>query len=227
MASRSTFSRWLKNRSLRLVPLVASGLISAWAKSCSDITVVNGDLEAEWAAAGKGCVYVTWHQRLFNLFFLNYRRPVTIMISRSKDGDMAAGAAQRVGFSSVRGSSSRGGATAMYQLIELMRARPQICAGMLGDGPRGPARKLKIGSLKIAQATGVPVLPFAYGAKRHKLFASWDRFMMPLPFSPLVVIFGKPVTIPVQVSSQELEDLRLEVEESLNELTKRCDLWWQ
>ncbi len=227
MASRSLISRWLKSKVLPLVPVVAAALISGWGKSCSPITVVNGELEAERAAVGQGCVYVTWHQRLFNLFFLKYRRPLTIMISRSKDGELAAGTAHRLGFASVRGSSSRGGSTAMYQLIEVMRDHPEICAGMLGDGPRGPARKLKMGTLKIAQATGVPVLPFAYGAKRHKLFASWDRFMIPLPFSPLVIIFGEPLAIPSQASSQELEELCLEVENSLNELAERCDLWWQ
>ncbi len=149
------------------------------------------------------------------------------MISRSKDGDLAAGAVQRLGFDSVRGSSSRGGSTAMNQLIEQMQNKSSICAGMLGDGPRGPARKLKMGTLKIAQATGVPILPFAYSAKRHKLFASWDRFMFPFPFSPLVVIFGEPFMIPSETSAEELEELRLKVENSLNELAERCDLWWR
>ena len=227
MLSYSPVSRWLKSKVLRLLPIAAAGLIRWWGKSCSAITVVNGDYEAERTAAGQGCVYVTWHQRFFNLYFLHHRRPLTIMISRSKDGDLAAGAAHRVGFATVRGSSSRGGATAMYQLIDVMRNRSATSAGMLGDGPKGPARKLKMGALKIAQATGAPILPFAYSAKRHKLFASWDRFMLPLPFSPLVVIFGEPLIVPSQASDKDLEELRLKVENSLNELTERCDLWWR
>ena len=228
MSSHSPVSRWLKSKILRLLPIVAAGLIRWWGKSCSAITVVNGGFEVERAAAGQGCVYVTWHQRLFNLYFLNqdYQRQVTIMISRSKDGDLASGLAHRYGFATVRGSSSRGGSTAMNQLIEEMRKRPSISAGMLGDGPKGPTRKLKMGTLKIAQATGAPILPIAYGAKRHKLFASWDRFMLPFPFSPLVVIFGEPIVVPSQSSDKELEELRLKVESSLNELTERCDLWW-
>lgn len=227
MASRSLVSRWLKSKFLALVSIVAAALISGWAKSCSPVTIVNGEFEAGRAGAGQGCVYVTWHQRLFNLFFIKYRRPVTIMISRSKDGDLASGAAQRLGFASVRGSSSRGGATAMYQLIEQMRVNSETCAGMLGDGPRGPARKLKMGALKIAQATGVPIIPFAYGAKRHKLFASWDRFMVPLPFSPLVVVFGEPIMVPQMASNEELELLRLKVENSLDETARCCDRWWR
>ena len=227
MPSPSSVSRWLKSKTLRLLPIAAATLIYWWGKSFFTIKVVNGDLEAERAETGQGCVYVTWHQRLFNLYFLRYRRPITIMISRSKDGELATGVVYRLGFATVRGSSSRGGATAMYQLIEAMRNRPSICAGMLGDGPKGPARKLKMGTLKIAQATGAPVLPFAYSAKRHKLFASWDRFMLPLPFSPLVVIFGEPLLVPPHASDKELEELRLKVESSLNELTERCDFWWQ
>ena len=227
MSSPSPVSRWLKSKALRLVPIAAAGLIHWWGKSFSAITVVNGDFEAERAAVGQGCVYVTWHQRLFNLYFLHYRRPITIMISRSKDGELATGAVHRLGFGSVRGSSSRGGATAMFQLIEVMRNQPATSAGMLGDGPKGPARKLKLGTLKIAQATGAPILPFAYSAKRHKLFASWDRFMLPFPFSPLVVIFAEPIIIPAQASEKELEELRLKVENSLNEITERCDFWWR
>lgn len=226
MSSSSSISRWLKSKTLPLLPVVAATLIYWWGKSFFAIKVVNGDLEAGWAETGHGCVYVTWHQRLFNLYFLRYRRPITIMISRSKDGELATGAAHRLGFATVRGSSSRGGATAMNQLIGAMQERPSLCAGMLGDGPKGPARKLKLGTLRIAQSTGAPILPFAYSAKHHKLFASWDRFMLPFPFSPLVVIFGEPIIIPLQASDKELEELRLKVENSLNELTQRCDLWW-
>jgi lysophospholipid acyltransferase (LPLAT)-like uncharacterized protein len=219
--------RRLKSAVLKKIPLIVAALTYLWGKSCARITVVNGDFEAELALSGRGCVYVTWHQRLLNLFFLKYRRPVTIMISRSKDGDLVAAVAEKLGFGTVRGSSSRGGATAMYQLIDKMREIPATSAGMLGDGPRGPARKLKLGTLKIAQETGVPIIPFAYSAKRHKLFASWDRFMMPFPFSPLVVCFGDPIKIPAAAENDELETLRLEVESSLDDLTSRCDNWWR
>ncbi len=219
--------RRLKSTVLKKIPPIVAALTYLWGKSCTRITVLNGDFESELALSGRGCVYVTWHQRLLNLFFLKYRRPVTIMISRSKDGDLVAAVSEKLGFGTVRGSSSRGGVTAMFQLIDKIKKNPETAAGMLGDGPRGPARRLKPGTLKIAQATGVPIIPFAYSAKRHKLFASWDRFMMPFPFSPLVVIFGDPITIPASAGSDELEILRRQVEESLNDLTCRCDEWWR
>ena len=227
MVSKVPIKRRLKNGFLRLIPPVLAGLTYCWQKSYARITVINGEFERAQAAAGKGCVYVTWHQRLFNLFFIKYRRPLTIMISRSRDGDMVSAVAEKFGFDTVRGSSSRGGATAMYQLIDKIRKNSSTSAGMLGDGPRGPARKLKLGTLKIAQETGIPVLPFVYSAKYHKLFASWDRFMLPLPFSPVVVIFGEPITIPAGVSGVELEDLRLQVETELMLLTEQSDAWWQ
>lgn len=219
--------RRLKNSILKKIPPVVVTLTYWWAKSCARITVVNGDFEAELALSGRGCVYVTWHQRLLNFFFLKYSRPVTIMISRSKDGDLVAAVAEKLGFDTVRGSSSRGGGTAMFQLIDKIKKNPAISAGMLGDGPRGPDRKLKLGTLRIARETGVPIIPFAYGAKRHKLFASWDRFMLPFPFSPLVVCFGNPIEIPASATNDDLKRLRLEVESSLNDLTRCCDNWWQ
>ncbi len=219
--------RRFKSAVLKKIPPVVAALTYLWGKSCARITVVNGDFESALALSGRGCVYVTWHQRLLNLFFLKYRRPVTIMISRSKDGDLVAAVAERLGFGTVRGSSSRGGATAMFQLIDKIKKSPATAAGMLGDGPRGPARRLKLGTLKIAQETGVPIIPFAYGAKRHKLFASWDRFMLPFPFSPLVVCFGDPILVPAVVADDEMESLRLQVETALNDLARRCDDWWQ
>lgn len=219
--------RRLKSTVLKKIPPIVAVLTYLWGKSCARITVVNGELEAELALSNRGCVYVTWHQRLLNFFFLKYRRSVTIMISRSKDGGLVAAVSEKLGFGTVRGSSSRGGATAMFQLIDKIKKSPETSAGMLGDGPRGPARKLKLGTLKIAQETGVPIIPFAYSAKRHKLFASWDRFMMPFPFSPLVVCFGDPILVPAEVAGAEMENLRLQVETSLNDLTRRCDEWWQ
>ena len=219
--------RRLKNIILKKLPPTVAALVYCWRKCCGKITVINGDFESQRVIAGAGCVYVTWHQRLFNIFFLKYQRPITIMISRSKDGDLVTAVAEKCGFGAVRGSSSRGGSTAMYQLIKEMQSNPATFAGMLGDGPRGPARKLKLGSLKIAQETGVPVLPVTYSARRHKLFASWDRFMLPLPFSPLVVMFGDPVMIPADLSNAELEGLRLKIEATLDDLTRQCDSWWQ
>jgi lysophospholipid acyltransferase (LPLAT)-like uncharacterized protein len=148
---------------------------------------------------------------------------MTIMISRIRDVDLAAGEAELICFGTVRGSSSRGGPAAMLELIERMKKDPGTCAGMLGDGPRGPARRLKMGTIRIAQATGAPIVPVAYGAKRRKLFSSWDRFLLPLPFSPLVAAFGDPVLVPETASVEELEAYRLRVEESLNQLVGLCD----
>ncbi|NPA25331.1 MAG: lysophospholipid acyltransferase family protein [Deltaproteobacteria bacterium] len=207
----------------RLLPVAGSVLVRLWGWSCFRIAVLNDEDERLRAAAGQGCVYVTWHQRLFNIYFLHHRRPITIMISRSRDGDLAARVAELLGFGTVRGSSSRGGPAAMLELIEEMKKKPGTCAGMLGDGPRGPARKLKMGTIRIAQATGVPIVPVAYGAKRRKLFSSWDRFLLPLPFSPLVAAFGEPVLVPENAPAEELEVYRKRVEESLNRLVSLCD----
>ncbi len=206
-----------------LLPLIGGVLVRLWGWSCFRIAVLNDEAERLRAAAGQGCIYVTWHQRLFNIYFFHHRRPITIMISRSRDGDLAARIAELLGFGTVRGSSSRGGPAAMLELIEGMKKNSGTCAGMLGDGPRGPARKLKMGTIRIAQATGAPIVPVAYSAKRCKFFSSWDRFLLPLPFSPLVVAFGEPVRVAENASAEELEDCRLRVEESLNRLATLCD----
>lgn len=216
--------RWLvKFMAAGLAPLLAF-LVCFWGKSFSRrMRVINGEVEASRFAAGQGCVYVTWHQRLFNSYFLKNRRPISIMISRSRDGDLVADLAQRLGFTSVRGSSSRGGGQALQEMVAVMKRQPELCAGILADGPRGPARKLKAGALKIAQLTGVPIQPVVYSAARAKFFASWDRFLLPWPFSPIVVIFGEPVNVPPEITPSEFETLRLEVENTLNQLAAEAD----
>ncbi|HDS15273.1 MAG TPA: DUF374 domain-containing protein [Proteobacteria bacterium] len=220
--------RRLKSLNLRkLLPPLVAVLVRAWGRSCRRLLVINGEFEARQVAAGRGCVYVTWHQRLFNIYFIHRPRRLSIMISRSRDGDLVAEVARRLGYESVRGSSSRGGSTAMFELVEKLRCRPGLCAGMLGDGPRGPARKLKPGAVRIAQLTGLPLLPMACGARWARFFASWDRFLLPLPFSPLVVIFGDPIWVPASTSTQEFEDIRQQVENRLNELAEQCDACWQ
>ncbi|MBN2706959.1 MAG: lysophospholipid acyltransferase family protein [Deltaproteobacteria bacterium] len=223
MFPTSFFRRRLKNKLFNLLPPLVAALVRVWGRSCRRIRVVNGGFEENRVAAGRGCVYVTWHQRLFNIYFIRRPRRLSIMISRSRDGDLVAEVARRLGYESVRGSSSRGGSTAMTELVEKLRRRPGLGAGMLGDGPRGPARKLKPGAVRIAQLTGLPLLPVAYGARRAKLFASWDRFMLPLPFSPLVVIFGDPIWVPASTSTQVFEEIRRQVEDRLNELAEQCD----
>ena len=148
----------------------------------------------ELAAArrdGRRVIFALWHGELLPLLWHQRGERVAIVISEHRDGEIIAQIAESLGYSTVRGSSSRGGSRA---LIGLMRA---IDSGLDGaitpDGPRGPARVFAPGAAIAAQRTGALVAPIRARTDRAWRLKSWDRFLIPKPFAKVIVSFG-PLT---------------------------------
>jgi hypothetical protein len=159
-------------------------------------------------------------------FFLDFgARHVTMMASKSKDGEYAVAVGRRLGFLIVRGSSTRDGRVGMHELIEKMKGGGHS-AGMMADGPHGPPRVLKMGTIRIARDTGRPVIPMMYGAKRRIVSHSWDRYFRPVPFTKIVLLHGEPTFVPPDADEAECERLRRLVEQQMNDMADRCDRWW-
>jgi lysophospholipid acyltransferase (LPLAT)-like uncharacterized protein len=110
-----------------------------------------------------------WHAHLLLMLHSRYRRPISVMISRSKDGEYIARVFDWYGVESARGSSHRGGSAALRELIREARAGKNIV--FTPDGPKGPARVLKDGVIYAAQATGLPIVPIAFAAKKKSCCA--------------------------------------------------------
>lgn len=167
-----------------------------------------------------------WHRNaIFLVYFFRTLGPRAVMISRSKDGDIAARVVERLGYVTMRGSSSRGGARALQQMIDWMKAphEKRLC-GTPVDGPRGPARVMKKGMLAVAKEAGVLFVPLACsGARVITLRKSWDRTMLPLPFGKMVIDVGEPIHVPPDADDAAMEDLRRRVEETLNQMTDHLD----
>lgn len=168
----------------------------------------------------------SWHRHAIFLFYFFRNLPNRlIMISQSLDGEMTAGIARRLGYTPVRGSSSRGGGQALQTLIETMQSedRKYLC-GTPVDGPRGPARILKKGMVVLARETDAFFVPMACSGTRVWTFPkAWDKTILPKPFSKMVVGFGRPRKIPAGLVSEKLEAKCLELQEELNALTDRVD----
>jgi hypothetical protein len=105
-----------------------------------------------------------WHAHLFTMLHSKYRDPITVMSSRSKDGELAVRVYRWYGVDAVRGSSTRGGNEALREFIR--RARKGSNLVFTPDGPKGPARLAKPGVVFAAQMTGLPILPMAFAAKK-------------------------------------------------------------
>ncbi|HSO20302.1 MAG TPA: lysophospholipid acyltransferase family protein [Desulfosarcina sp.] len=171
-------------------------------------------------------VYASWHQRFFpGITFFATRKPIAIMISRSRDGEMIARVVDILGWRSVRGSSTRGGVQALKTIHTLTREGYRI--GHIVDGPQGPFGEIKPGLITIAQFAGVPIVPVIMSAQRRWVFNSWDRFMVPKPFSRIFVRFAPPISVPRRLDATAFESLRQEIEKQVKELYRQTDNWWR
>ena len=139
-------------------------------------------------------IYVFWHNRilLVPIIYKRFRsgRKGHCLTSPSKDGAIIAGVMQRFGIGSVRGSSSRGGSSAMREMALILEKGEDI--GITPDGPRGPKYHLHPGAVKLAQLTGVPLGPIHIEYSRYWELKSWDAFRIPKPFSRVSVFFDSP-----------------------------------
>ena len=115
-------------------------------------------------AESKNYIIAFWHAHLLLMLHSRYRRPITVLISQSKDGEIIARVFDHYDVTSARGSATRGGVAAMRELIRIARSGENIV--ITPDGPKGPARVAKEGLVYAAQATGLPIIPIAFAAKK-------------------------------------------------------------
>ena len=163
----------------------------------------------------QGCpvIFTFWHSRILPLSHLHRRQGVVVLVSRHRDGEYIARLVERRGFGLARGSSTRGGAQGLRELIRALREGRDIA--VTPDGPRGPERVFKPGALAAAQAAGAPVIPVAVDASRAWWVNSWDRFMIPQPFARMGVRYGQPRWVPRDASPTRLEALARELSEDM------------
>jgi hypothetical protein len=141
------------------------------------------------------------------------------LISASRDGDLLSDAIHRFDYEVVRGSSSKLGASGLLQLSDVLGGGRDVV--ITPDGPRGPAYELGPGIIFLAQKTGTPVLPMNMEYSSCWRVKSWDRFIIPKPFSKVRVIIGQPDRIRSTSTDQEFETERLRVQNALMSLVER------
>jgi lysophospholipid acyltransferase (LPLAT)-like uncharacterized protein len=207
---------------LMIIPPLAALLIKLLMLSCRVMKVEGQErMERGLEQYGGKVIYVTWHQRMSYLFHYFGSRHLTMMISNSRDGEYAARVAKWLGFKNVRGSSTRGGPAALKKMTQkIMEGEP---GGMLADGPLGPARVAKAGSVFMASNAEAPLIPILWGADRCWILNTWDRYLIPKPFARVVVYYAEPIWVPRTSNGEELEDYRRLLEDSMNRATRWCD----
>lgn len=175
--------------------------------------------EKEWMdylKNGGSVIFCGWHQQFFSAirYFPNYKifNP-SIMISQSKDGEIAAGVAKRAGWNPIRGSSSKGGIGALKKMIANLR-QTKLAAHIV-DGPRGPSGQVKTGVIRLAHAANAVIVPVYVSADNAWYFNSWDKFLLPKPFSRVLIRFGEMIKFDRVKDEASIEIQRKQLEEMM------------
>ena len=144
-------------------------------------------------SARKPVIFAHWHGQLLPLLYHHRGEAITVLISEHADGEIIAQAAARLGYRTVRGSTSRGAARALLGLVRAVRGGSDLA--ITPDGPRGPARTVAPGTLIVAQRSGAPIVPVAIAVSSAWRLRSWDSFIVPKPFARITVSYGKAIYI--------------------------------
>lgn len=186
--------------------------------------LVIGSLRCRWKddsglatkPASAPVIFCLWHNRLAisMLVHRRHRRKLAALVSASRDGALLAAVLGKFGVAQVRGSSSRRGPQALLELTS--RGGMGFDLAVTPDGPRGPRYIVQHGVISLAQITGLPIIAVTCNTQRKVSLRSWDGFQLPLPFSRCELILNKPMLVPREADAPCREELRLELEATLN-----------
>jgi hypothetical protein len=170
----------------------------------------------------KRFLFVFWHSRILPVCYTHKGYHAAIMVSQSEDGEIIAQVIYRQGHEPIRGSSTRGGKEALYQIAEALKSgdRPGV---MIPDGPLGPRFNVQHGIIRLAQLTGYPVISVTGSFSHMKVLRSWDRFIIPRPFSRCILLYGNPIYVPADADPVLQEHLRYQLECEMNRITQKVD----
>lgn len=215
---------WLTGLAARLAGLVVN--LVAW--TCRfDVVAGAGHLEA-LLAARRPVIVCLWHNRaLLGTPFIRgriFRRgmPMTLLVSQSQDGELLARFILNQGASVVRGSSTRGGRQALRGAVRAV-VEEGSSPIVVPDGPVGPVYRFKPGALQIARLSGAPLVHLGFAARRSKALGSWDRLLVPRPFTRIAVAVGAPETVDRDLAPEALEARRAALEAELVRVNRQAE----
>lgn len=167
-------------------------------------------------------IFVLWHEYIPVPFYVRPRGRMSLLVSRHADAEWLTQTARYSGLGTVRGSTGRGGATA---LLDLIGGERSTNLAITPDGPRGPRRQMSMGAVFLAAQTQWPVILFASGYDRPWRLPTWDRFAIPRPYSRCRSIIGPPMMVPPDLDREALERQRQLLERRMMLLTDAAEAW--
>ncbi len=209
-----------KSLAMHLLPLVGPPLLQIYAKSLRIRTLYPERVD-QFHDKGMPVIIAFWHGRQLMMPFAYRGSAGHVLVSQHRDGEYIHSILQRLGFGTVRGSTTRGGMRAASELMALARRGEDVV--FTPDGPRGPRCVAQPGIVYVAQKTGLPIVPLAFGAARKHVFQSWDGFQLPIPGTRSVFIWGEPLRVPPNCGKLERAGKCHEIGDALNRLCDEAD----
>ena len=183
-------------------------LLSLWLRAWLSATRIHEDF-AEAAShplrAGSPRIYLFWHENMALAAYAYASLPVSVLISSHRDGELVAQVLRMMGGVAIRGSSTRGGAKALRQMLQAGKDRH---LAITPDGPRGPRRVIQPGAVFVASVCGMPLVPVGIAFRRPWRVKSWDRMVIPRFADPAYVVSGAEVNVPADLDAEGLEFYR-------------------
>lgn len=204
---------------VRAVPALAPPVIRALFSTCT-VRVRNRPVWDAYIRSRRAFVGMCWHKDFPFVLDLFRRRKIVVLVSRSRDGEIVARTLHRLGYRTVRGSSSAGGSEALLDVIR--HVRDGWGSAFIADGPRGPARQSKIGPVIAARESGAPIIPLACHAGSAWRMRNWDGTVIPRPFSTIAIAYGDPIAVPPDAAREECEKIRSGLDARMAELEATC-----
>jgi lysophospholipid acyltransferase (LPLAT)-like uncharacterized protein len=208
---------------LLLAALLAKPILLVYRATLS-IKIVNRDFVRDCRKRGENIIYEFWHEYMILPLLVHEKQGIHVLVSQHFDGEVISRILKSFGFRTVRGSSTRGGRAAYMEMKNKMgKGRFEIA--FTPDGPTGPRREAKLGLIKLAVETGMPVIPISVAASNYKRLKSWDRLFILLPFSKCTLVYGKPLyfekTKDTQKLSRHVQDLN-KITNKLEGVAQKC-----
>jgi lysophospholipid acyltransferase (LPLAT)-like uncharacterized protein len=212
---------WKRNLLYRLLQPVVSGLLQFFWKTCS-VEIIGAEHGDGIVESGQPVILCYWHQQhVFGAYYALRLKDkglkLGFLISPSVDGEVPARIVKSWGAHAIRGSSNRTGARAMRDLYQII-TKEGISPVNTSDGPTGPVFKFKQGAVLLAQLSQVPMLPIAFAASSFWQLKSWDKFIIPKPFSKIVIAVGAPCKVNKEANLEQQASIAKHMESTLNTL---------
>ncbi|MDP1676683.1 MAG: lysophospholipid acyltransferase family protein [Bacteroidota bacterium] len=193
-----------------------------WCKTLK-IVRVNADQFDELSRNGKNVIVTFWHDSMFVGWFLH--RPqtnwkISALVSQSNDGEFLSTILERWNYTMIRGSSHTGGKEAMQLMVDEVENGNSLA--ITPDGPRGPRHEMKMGAVRVAQRTGVPLILVGIATLKKKQLRSWDKFEVPRPFSTVVAKYSEPIIVPKELNNELLDEFKRTMQNVMTKLTEEA-----